>query len=290
MQQLITLENAVDIWLVDCSSRNLSKATIIYYKRSLKLFVEHVEIKNLCDLKPHHIRQYFISLRERGLASYSQHDYARAIRAFCNFCVAEELVTVSPFKNVKMPKMDKKILPAFTTDDIKRILKACADERDKTIVLFLLDSGVRVSEFLALNVGDVDNSIVKVSHGKGAKDRYVYIGNKCRKQLTKYLILSRENVKANEPLFTTNKGGRFTLDGFQMLMKRLKAKTKINYFSAHTFRRTFAINCLRSGMNIYILAKLMGHTDITVLRQYLYLVEDDLQKAHSEHSPVDNIL
>jgi len=289
MKHEITLVNAFDIWMVDCSSRNLSKQTIIYYRFATQKFIEYLEIVNLSDLKPSHIRQYLVYLRDRGLTSRSQHDYARAIRTYCNFCVAEGLIEVSPFKNVKMPKMEKKILPAFSTSDIKRILKACINERDRTIVLVLLDSGVRVSEFISLNIGDVEDGTVKVRAGKGNKSRYVYLGNKSKRQLAKYPSLQRDKASADEPLFTTNKGGRFTIDGFQMLMKRLKTRSKVEHTSAHTFRRTFCVNCLRSGMNIYVLAKLMGHTDITVLRQYLYLVEDDLQKAHSEHSPVDNI-
>jgi site-specific recombinase XerD len=58
---------------------------------------------------------------------------------------------------------------------------------------------------------------------------------------------------------------------------------------AHNLRRTFAIECLRNGMNVFILAKLMGHSDISVLRPYLALVEHDLQAAHAKASPVDKL-
>lgn len=60
-------------------------------------------------------------------------------------------------------------------------------------------------------------------------------------------------------------------------------------FSAHSLRRTFAINSLRNGMDIYTLAKLMGHTDITVLRAYLPLVNNDLRVAQERYGVVDNL-
>jgi integrase len=75
-------------------------------------------------------------------------------KAFLNYCVRDELIEVSPMKKVKMPKVEKKVLSAIDPADIQKILKACKYERDKAICLFLLDSGVRARELLALNVGD----------------------------------------------------------------------------------------------------------------------------------------
>ncbi len=74
------------------------------------------------------------------------------------------------------------------------------------------------------------------------------------------------------------------------MMARLQQRSGVATCTCHTFRRTFAINCLRNGMNIYVLARLMGHADITVLRQYLPLIEDDLQEAHARFGAVDNLL
>ncbi len=72
-------------------------------------------------------------------------------------------------------------------------------------------------------------------------------------------------------------------------MERLRKRSGVATCTAHTFRRTFALNCLRNGMNIYVLARLMGHADITILRQYLPLIEDDLQDAHARFGAVDNL-
>ena len=74
------------------------------------------------------------------------------------------------------------------------------------------------------------------------------------------------------------------------MLKRLGVKARVEHCHPHTFRRTFALWSLRSGMNIYALQQIMGHSDLQVLRQYLALVEDDLHDAHQKHGAVDNML
>lgn len=81
-----------------------------------------------------------------------------------------------------------------------------------------------------------------------------------------------------------------TIRGLQRLLYRLGQRAQVKNCHPHTFRRTFALWSLRSGMNIYALQKLMGHADLNILRRYLALVEDDLRLAHQEHGAVDATL
>src|SRR5690606_36638503 len=116
-------------------------------------------------------------------------------------------------------------------------------------------------------------------HGKGQKERITFIGPRTRKQIFRYLKLERTD--GGKALFLSARGERHTYSGVAQIFKRLRRKVKIDNLSAHACRRTFAINALRGGMNIYVLAKLMGHADIHVLKQYLAIVEDDLRAAHA---------
>ena len=77
-------------------------------------------------------------------------------------------------------------------------------------------------------------------------------------------------------------------DGLKQLIRRLRMASDV-HFSAHSLRRTFALNCLRNGMNIYVLARLMGHADIAVLRVYLEILDIDLAHAHTLAGVVDNL-
>ena len=81
-----------------------------------------------------------------------------------------------------------------------------------------------------------------------------------------------------------------TVSGAEQLMERLRIRSGVEECKCHSFRRTFAITCLRNGMNICILAKLMGHADITVLREYLAIVENDLEEAHIKYGAVDSLI
>ena len=292
-RRTFSLLDGLDMFLLDCEARRLTPQTLTFYKQKLSVFVrwcEEQQLHGLDDLTARELRQFLVSIQRRGLSSQYQHNPARAIRAFLNFCVRDELIDESPFDRVQMPRVEKKILQAFTAEQIQTVLHHCQTERDRVICLFLLDSGVRASELIAITVGDVNLSRgeVLVRAGKGQKQRTTYIGAITRKQLRRYL--SGRDMYSQSPLFASeNTGKPLTLSGVVQLMKRLSRRSGVDICTAHTFRRTFAINCLRNGMNIYALARLMGHSDITVLRQYLALVDQDLQQAHQEFGAVDRM-
>jgi site-specific recombinase XerD len=295
MNQKPTLKTAYELFILECQSRRFTSNTLRFYRGRLSLFLrwcQQGEIVHLDSLTHHHIRQYLFEVQESGVSSAYHHGFARAIKTFLNYCVRDELLTVSPFKKVKMPQLEKKVLEAVDLRDVHTLLKACNYERDKAIFLFLLDSGVRASELCALNVEDVDfeSGEVTVRRGKGQKGRTTFVGPRTRKQVVRYFIKERMNDQQDqEPLFTRqDNNGRIVYAGLRQMIRRIVQATGIK-LSAHAFRRTFAINSLRNGMNIYMLAKLMGHTDITVLRAYLAITQDDLQAAHQQFGVVDSL-
>jgi len=139
-------------------------------------------------------------------------------------------------------------------------------------------------------VGDVDTrtGACVVRQGKGRKDRITYIGAKAKRALFKYL--DSRSIQTAEPLFVTPSGERLTVDGVQSMLMRLGARAQVAHCHPHTFRRTFALWSLRAGMDIFSLQKLMGHSDLSILRRYLALVEADLADAHRAHGAVDAML
>ncbi|MCO6449313.1 MAG: tyrosine-type recombinase/integrase [Caldilineales bacterium] len=293
--QRTSLERAFETLILDAKARRLKPTTLDYFYWQLGPFLQFLEEQGIMTpqaIEPRHIRAYIVSLQERGLKDTSQHAAARAIRAFCNFLEREEIVELSPMRKVPMPRLDKRILPAFSQEDVKQLLAACQNVRDIAIIYFLVDTGCRATEFISLRVGDVDihSGAVRVRLGKGGKDRVTFLGATARKALLKYMM-QRGSMSDDDPLwisFTSGKG--LTVAGLAMLCKRLSARSGVQHCSAHTFRRTCALWSLRAGMNIYVLQQIMGHADLTTLRRYLALVEDDLQEAHQRHGAVDNML
>lgn len=290
-----TIEAAYETFLLDMRAQRFTQSTIDFYRYRLTAFIawgNAHRANTLADITPTLLRSYLVHLQDRELADYSQHAAARAIRAFLNFCVREELLPLSPMHKVKMPKVDKRILPALSVADVKKLVKACKSERDKAIVLFLLDTGVRAAEFVRLNIADMDTDSgeIRVKQGKGRKDRPVYLGAKALRQLTRYLS-RRKQRKSTDPLFISEyQQERLTKSGLNQLLRRIGKRAGVTECKPHTFRRTFALWSLRAGMNIYVLQRLMGHKDITVLRQYLALVDEDARQAHESFGPVDNNL
>lgn len=283
-----------EAFILDRKSRRFKSGTLQTYKDRILPFVNWCDSNTvfcLSDITPTVIRTYLTQLQDKNLASQTIHGIAIAIQSFFNWLVKEELLKESPMRKVAIPKAEKKILPAFTQEDIQKLLKNTNTERDEAIILFLLDSGARATELLNLTGGDIDmkTGIVTIRQGKGSKDRIVYIGNKTRKQLLRY-YMERGTPKENEKVWLSEtKGTPLTNTGLSQFLKKLGIRIGVKNCSPHTFRRTFALNSLRNGMSIYHLQRLMGHEDITVLKQYLALSQNDLQAAHVQHGVVDNL-
>ena len=163
--------------------------------------------------------------------------------------------------------------------------------RDRALLLALLDTGCRASEFLALNIGDVNlaDGRVMVRHGKGGKGRVTFLGLKSRRALRSYLRYRSDRSEA-EPLWVTPQQTRLTYDGLRSMVRRRAACAGVADPSLHSFRRGFAITSLRNGVDVFSLQRLMGHSDLSILRRYLTQTDADLEQAHRKAGPVDNTL
>ena len=289
------LRLALEGFLISREAMRATPSTLDWYRRRLGKFLSYVEEHGANapeGVTSHHIRTFLVELQHQDLSDWYIHGHARAIKTFLRFLHAEAIIPDNPMQRVTMPRLDKPILPALSPEDVKHLLDVCHSARDKAIVLCLVDTGCRASEFVALDVEDVDikSGSVRVQHGKGRKDRVTFLGAKARKALLRYLM-PRAVIASNGSLWLSeNTGERLTHSGLRLLLQRLGKRAGVANCSPHTFRRTCALWSLRSGMNIYALQQLMGHSDLTVLRRYLALVEEDLQEAHRKHGAVDNML
>jgi integrase/recombinase XerC len=296
MQSLSTpILEVLEFFQLDNRSRRFSPNTIAFYDFQIGQFQAWCDANGVTDLESvsaHTIRYYLVALQDKGLKDTSVNAAARAIRRFLNFCVQEELIESSPMAKVRMPRIDRRILPALETDEVNALLEAAGNDRDKAIVLFLLDSGCRSCELVALNGADIDTQSgeVRIRQGKGGKDRMVFLGATTRRHVVRYYMRVHRPADDGPVWIGAKTGTRLTTSGLRQLLTRLGERAGVEHANPHTFRRTFAISCLRNGMNIYVLARLMGHADISVLRQYLDVSVSDLRTAHRIHGTVDKML
>ena len=289
------LETARRSFLLDRQARRVTKSTLFWYSRytdRLITFLTERQIDAPEKVTATHIREYLVNLEGRKLSDRTIHHHASAARAFFNFCLAEDIIHVSPMTRVRMPRLSKELLPAFSPVEVGRLLKSCETDRDRAIVLCLLDTGARLQEFINLQVGHVDltEGRIVIRAGKGKKDRVTFLGQTSRRALRRYLA-SRPHLEPGASLWLTERSATgLTRMGLQRMLQRLRDRSGVPHCHAHTFRRTFALACLRNGMDIYSLQRIMGHADTRILGRYLAQNEDDLQTAHREHGAVDGLL
>lgn len=247
-----------------------SPATIDFYQRMLKPFIETEELTS------RGVRRFLARLANRDLSPSTVHAHARAIRAFLRFAHEEEYLSF-PVK-FDMPNKQRKHMDVLSSEEIKQVLEICQC-RDKALVMLLIDSGMRRGEALDLSWEDVDfnTGSILVRNGKGGKARTVFIGVKTRRAMLKL-----KQASEREAIFP------LTASGVSSLFSRLSEKSGVHIYP-HKCRRTFATLALRNGMNLFALQRLLGHSTLEMTRRYVYQLDSDLTKAHSQSGPMDHL-
>lgn len=296
LQQDEYLPILAETFLTARKAEGKTAATVRYYQSHLRVFLAWCEaqaVTQVRDVTPDLLRRFLLAMAERHNAG-GVHGMYRAVRAFLRFVEAEEVIPgwTSPTRKVKAPKVTLEPIEGVPLDDIGSMLDACDKSftgvRDRALLLALLDTGARASEFLALDLADVDAlGVVTLKHTKGRRPRMAYLSQKTRRALRVYLRMRRDTSPA---LWTTKHGDRLTYDGLRgILTRRAKQAGLKETPSPHDFRRAFALNYLRNGGDIFTLAKLLGHRGIDVLKRYLAQTDQDTQQAHAKFSPVDRL-
>jgi len=282
----------IDAFLTAKRARGMSKNTILFYTRKLKQFNDYCEaqaVKQIEQLTPSFIREFLLWLETTGHNPGGRHAAYRAVKTFLYWYENENEPEgwSNPIRKVKPPRVELEPLEGVPLEDVRAMLKV-SNDRDKAILLCLLDTGCRAREFLSVNVEDVNPATgeILIRRSKGKRPRYVYIGRRARQALRHYLKQRTDNFPA---LWLSRDGERLSYSSLREVVVRRAKEADIKAPALHDFRRSFAIHYLRNGGDIFTLQKLMGHKDLTVLRRYLALTDSDTAAAHAKHSPVDSL-
>ena len=291
-----SLEEWIGVFLHACHSRNLAVGTIEFYRKKLSCFVQFsssLAILNISQITADHIRCFLIYLEERKHRPGGVHCYYRSVKTFLRWYEyeVEPVGWRNPMNKVKGPVVPLEPLDPVSIETIQALMNTChrgslLDTRDRAVLLVLLDTGMRLAEFLALNKGDLDpiKGTILIRSGKGRKVRTSYLGEKSRHVLRLYL---KGRKDYNPALWVSRSGERLTETGVRMMLRRRSVNAGVPAPSPHDFRRAFAIERWRAGVDILTISRLMGHSSLQVLNRYLKQVGEDLERAAKMSSPVD---
>lgn len=278
----------IDAFLTDRKAQNLSKHTLRFYKNSLKIFTDYCEsqsVKNMNQITPNFLREFILFLDEKGHNSGGINVFFRSIKAFLNWYESEVDDFNNPIYKVKSPKVIQEPITGISKDEFEALLVACKQTkgflgvRDYSIISVLMDTGVRAEELCNIELEDVNlpDGSIQIKQGKGRKPRFVFIGKSTRKQIRKYLKL---RGKDGTYLFTNRSRERLVYSALRQIVRRLCTKAGIKDIGLHNFRRGFTLECLRNGMDLLTISRLLGHTNLTLLARYAKQTTVDLKDKY----------
>ncbi|MCJ7534770.1 MAG: tyrosine-type recombinase/integrase [Anaerolineales bacterium] len=300
-----TFSQIVDGYLLAANARRLSDHTIRDYVTTFKKFNRFLD-----DDPPFEsitVQQVENFLAHQNVSKKTILNYHIGLSALWTWAIKEELVEEHIIRRITRVKPEKKAIKPYTEDDIRTMLNVINQtnvysrpgkrdsfhrlphaDRNRAIIYILLDTGVRVSELINLNLHEVDlrNRRMYVM-GKGSKERTIPFSPKTGQVIWKYLT-SRKDASLGEYLFTNNEGGELTRSRVLRILRTIGQRAGVMKVTVHRFRHTFAINYLRNGGDAYSLQMMLGHSTMEMVKTYLALAQADLDKNHKLASPVDN--
>lgn len=257
-----------------------SNKTLARYQYILNTFfrVENIAAQ---DATVFHIRDYFMKEKKRGIADSTIAGIRDVLNSFCGWLFNEGQIPKNPCANVGAIRQEKKVRKPYTTVEIQKIVDGCKCLRDKAIVLFLLNTGCRISELSGINVEDLDlKNRECVVYGKGRKERTIFFDEVTAWVLTEYI----EKQHVTGALFSGKRHERLQPNGIRCMLKDIEARTGVENVHPHRFRRTFATSVINHGMAIQDVATILGHENLDTTMKYVYQSKERTRNAYEAHT------
>lgn len=280
------------------ADKGFSTNTISAYRNDLNQFVTFVESRlglgSWRELAETHLTSYQLDLRERDYANSTVARKTAAIRSFCGYLVAEGILRADPSSALPSPRVAKSVPRAMTRSEVETLLQKARDSdgaegvRDAAMLHLLYASGLRVTELVNLNVGDVNLAEANVRcQGRQGRDRVIELAPEIAETLRGYVDIARPAIRQHDQeqaLFLNHRGQRLTRQGFWLILKGYAQQAGIGEITPHTLRHSFATHQLLDGKDLAEVQRSLGHVSISTTQVYEQLA--DTMKNGSE--PVDS--
>lgn len=278
--------------------RNYSEKTILAYRRDIEQLVEFVQ-EEIGDFSPQsvdseQIRNWIVSLMDKGYTSTSVNRKLSSLRAFYKFLLKRSDVTIDPLRKIVGPK-NKKSLPVFVREEDMNKLLDEADfgegfkaVRDHLVIEMFYATGMRLSELIGLNDGDVDfsSSLLKVT-GKRDKQRLIPFGDELKEAMLVYMNIRNEAVANRSEAFFIREDGQRLYGGlvYNIVKRNLSKVVTLKKKSPHVLRHTFATMMLNNDAELEAVKELLGHESLATTEVYTHTTFEELKKVYKQAHP-----
>ena len=256
--------------------------TIKEYKFLISGFLSYCN-KDIAVVSFEDIENYknFIVIEKR-YSKASQYLAMKAVKLYYKF----KNIDIPP--NLVPPRRSQKMPVYLNQKDAGTLLNGSSNNRDIAVLSVFLYTGLRVSELVNLEIGDIDfeENIIYVHAGKGDKDRIVVMPDICKDHIKSYM---RERIKIrsnNNYLFISNKKTKFNTSTVERMVKRVAENSGITKkVTPHVLRHTFATSILRNGGDIRFIQQILGHSSLATTQIYTHIDDNTLKEMYSQHMP-----
>lgn len=278
--------------------RGLSHATVRAYRGDLCAFASWLDSRglDLLEASGAEVRRYLAHLGRRGVAASSTNRVLSAIKGFYRYLVRTEVIDSSPTEGVQGVRSGNR-LPSFLFEEemgklVELEVVDFTTARDRLILELLYSTGCRVSELVGMNLDEIDFRRGRVVvHGKGNKDRSVFLGESARESLRWYLPyrtarLRDRGLHKERALVINANGGRITQRGIAGIVENRVVDSGLGkHVSPHTFRHSFATHILDRGADIRVVQELLGHSALSTTQVYTHVGLGALKRVYERSHP-----
>ncbi len=279
------LHQHLTLFLRSLAGNNLSELTQTAYKTDIVQFLTWIAENDVTVQQPDqvtrvHITDYLSYLADLGRSGVTRARKLAAIKEYFSYLVDQEILSLSPAQSVKMPKKEKRQKSYLRIDEYSKLLAAAGgNPRDFAILQVFLQTGIRVSELIAITLADLDveNKTLTV-HGKGKKERSIPLEKKGIQSIRSWLAV--RPASTDNHLFLNYQGTGFSIRGVRKIVDKYLKRTDIHKkISCHGLRHTFGTNKAALGMNAFQLRELFGHANIQTSLEYVHIGTSDIRRA-----------